>query len=159
MRSWKCTLLAGVSVFAMSVAPASAAPDDDSPTPVEDIDTYPLAEGSYTNYGSSYFSWIYFTTPDGRSCGIAPNGGPVGCDAVPADAPVGTNQTVATSWSPAAYRYSDTATFTRDFPVLPAGRRVQTLGAACAVDYQGAVHCQTGGRHGFILSVDHGTLW
>lgn len=34
------------------------------------------------------------------------------------------------------------ATFTRDFPVLPAGRRVQTLGAACAVDYQGAVHCQ-----------------
>jgi len=36
---------------------------------------------------------------------------------------------------------------------------VQTLGAACAVDYQGAVHCQTEGNHGFILSADHGALW
>lgn len=152
MVSCKLALVAGVGMLALSLAPAGAAPDDD-------IDIYPLAEGSYTNYGSSYFYWIYFRTPDGRSCGIAPNGGPVGCDAVPADAPPGTNQTVATSWSPAAYKYSDTPTFTRDFPVLPAGRRVQTLGGACAVDYEGAVHCQTGGNHGFILSVDHGTLW
>lgn len=159
MRSWKFALLAGVGTLAVSVAPAVAAPADDSPPPVDEIDQYPLAEGSYTNSGSGYFSWIYFRTPDGRSCGIAPNGGPVGCDAVPSDAPAGTNQTVATAWSPAAYRYSDTATFTRDFPVLPAGRRVQTIGAACAVDNQGAVHCQTEGNHGFILSVDHGTLW
>ena len=142
----------------VSMAPAVAAPDDGT-QPVDDIDIYPLAEGDYTNYGSSYFYWVYFTTPDGRSCGMGPNGGPVGCDAVPSDAPPGTNQTFADASEPAVYRRAETAMFTRDFPVLPAGQRVQTLGAGCAVDYQGAVHCQTQGNHGFILSADHGVLW
>lgn len=49
--------------------------------------------------------------------------------------------------------------FTRSYPVLPRGQRVQTLGAACAVDDAGAVHCQTQGNHGFILAADTGVLW
>jgi hypothetical protein len=142
--------------MAISVAPAVAAPGDDNNPPVDNLDDYPLAPGTYT---TSYRSWVYFTTPDGRSCGLAPNGGPVGCDAVPADAPPGTNQTFADAAHPAQYRHSDTKTFTGNTKVLPAGYRVQTLGGACAVDNQGAVHCQTEGSHGFILSADHGVLW
>lgn len=156
MSRWRWWVPATLAGLAISVAPASAAPGDDNGPPADDLDGYPLASGTYT---TGYRSWVYFTTPDGRSCGIAPNGGPIGCDAVPADAPPGTNQTVADAASPAHYRYSDTPTFTRNFPVLPAGQRVQTLGAACAIDYQGAVHCQTEGNHGFVLSYDHGVLW
>ena len=159
MTGWRSLFAAGLAAAAVSVAPAGAAPGDDPAPPADDISGFPLADGEYTNYGSSYFYWVYFRTPSGWSCGMAPNGGPVGCDAVPADAPAGTNQTYASATQSATYRHSDTATFTRDFPVLPAGRRVQTLGAACAVDYQSAVHCRTGGGHGFILSVDRGVLW
>lgn len=159
MRLWQLALVAGLAIVAGSAAPAAAVPGGDNSPPVDDISGYPVASGSYTNFGSSYFYWVYFTTPDGRSCGMAPNGGPIGCDAVPSDAPAGTNQTFADVSRPAAYRHSDTAMFTRDFPVLPAGQRVETLGAGCAIDYQGAVHCQTEGNHGFILSTDHGVLW
>ncbi len=152
-------LVAGFGMAAIAVAPAAAVPGDDNTPPVDDLTNYPLAQDDYTNYGSSYFYWVYFTTPDGRSCGMAPNGGPIGCDAVPSDAPAGANQTVADASHAAAYRHSDIPMFTRDFPVLPAGQRVETRGAACAVDYQGAVHCQTEGNHGFVLSYDHGVLW
>ncbi len=55
------------------------------------FDNYPVAQGRYNTPDDFYF--VFFKTPDGRSCGIGPNGGPVGCDAVPADAPPGTNQT------------------------------------------------------------------
>ena len=156
MRHWQFGALAMLGAVAISIAPADAAPGDDNTPPVDDLDGYPLASGTYS---SSSFSWVYFTTPDGRYCGIAPNGGPIGCDTVPADAPPGTNQTFADATHPAQYRHSDTKTFTRNFPVLPAGYRVQTMGAACAVDNQGAVHCQTEGNHGFILSIEHGVLW
>lgn len=156
MRSWRFALLATLGAVAISGAPAVAAPGDDNTPPLDNLDDYPLAPGTYT---TSYRSWVYFTTPDGRSCGLAPNGGPVGCDAVPADAPPGTNQTFADATHPAQYRHSDTKTFTRDSLLLPAGYRVQTLGGACAVDSQGAVHCQTEGNHGFILSADNGVLW
>ncbi|MBI2698726.1 hypothetical protein [Mycobacterium gordonae] len=156
MRHWQFGALAMLGAVAISIAPADAAPGDDNTPPVDDLDGYPLASGTYS---SSSFSWVYFTTPDGRYCGIAPNGGPIGCDTVPADAPPGTNQTFADATHPAQYRHSDTKTFTRNFPVLPAGYRVQTMGAVCAVDNQGAVHCQTEGNHGFILSTEHGVLW
>lgn len=155
MWRWRFGVLAALGAMTISVAPAGAAPGDDNGPP-DNLDGYPLAPGTYT---TSYRSWIYFTTPDGRSCGLAPNGGPVGCDAVPADAPPGTNQTFADAMHPAEYRHSDTKTFTSNLGVLPAGYRVQTLGGACAVDKQGAVHCQTEGNHGFILSTDHGVLW
>ncbi|OOK80963.1 hypothetical protein BZL29_2653 [Mycobacterium kansasii] len=142
-------------------------PGDDNPSPRDDLDRYPLAAGLYEGvYGSLtpqtpnfWGYWLYFKTPGGWSCGLAPNGGPIGCDMVPADAPPGTNQTFADAAHPAGYRQSNTATFTRDVPVLPAGQRVQTVGASCAIDDTGAVHCQTEGNHGFILSASHGVLW
>ena len=168
MRSVLLGLLAGLGGIAIWAAPAVAAlPGDDNTPPGDDLDSYPLAAGLSKGYYGSltpqtpnfWGYWLYFKTPDGRSCGIAPNGGPIGCDAVPSDAPPGTNQTFADATLPAEYRHSDTPIFTRDVPVLPAGQRVQTLGASCAVDYQGAVHCKTEGNHGFILSADHGALW
>lgn len=159
-------LLTGLSATAISAAPASAAPGDNAP-PVDDLSGYPIAvgqdEGDYgaLSPGQPNF-WmygLYFKTPDGRSCGLSANSGPIGCDAVPADAPPGTNQTYASGATAAEYRHSSTPTFTKDVPVLPAGQRLQTLGATCAVDEQGAVHCHTAGNHGFILSTDHGVLW
>ncbi len=66
--------------------------------------------------------WLYFKTPGGWSCGLAPNGGPIGCDAVSASAPPGTNQTFADAAHPAGYAFADSI-FTRDVPVLPAGQR------------------------------------
>ena len=156
MSRWRSLLLAVVGFWAISVGPAVAAP------PVDDLSGYPIAAGQAEgDYGglSRGEPNFYFKTPDGRSCGLAPNSGPIGCDAVPADAPPGTNQTYASGATAAEYRQSSTPTFTQDVPVLPAGQRLQTLGATCAVDLQGAVHCQTAGNHGFILSVDHGVLW
>ncbi|ARG71037.1 hypothetical protein B1T47_20645 [Mycobacterium kansasii] len=168
VSSWRYWLLAGLGMTVISVAPAVAGPPgDDNPSPRDDLDRYPLAAGLYEGvYGSLtpqtpnfWGYWLYFKTPGGWSCGLAPNGGPIGCDMVPADAPPGTNQTFADAAHPAGYRQSNTATFTRDVPVLPAGQRVQTVGASCAIDDTGAVHCQTEGNHGFILSASHGVLW
>lgn len=156
MTAWRWWIVAAALVAAASGAPAGAAPSDDTGPPGEDLDSYPLADGTYQ---AGSFGWTFFTTPDGRSCGMAPNGGPMGCDAVPGDAPPGTNQTFVDATQAATYRYSNSPMFTRSYPVLPRGQRVQTLGAACAVDDAGAVHCQTQGNHGFILAADTGVLW
>jgi hypothetical protein len=139
-------LLAGASVAAAEPPPGA-----------DDIDTYPVAQGRYSS--PTDFYWVYFKTPDGRSCGIGPNGGPVGCDAVPRDAPAETNQTVVNSWGPAEYRDSNTTTFTRDVDVLPEGRRLENWGASCGMGYQGTVTCKTYDEHGFVLSSGYGVLW
>ncbi len=92
LRSCCLRLAAALGAAVISAAPAAAAP------PPDDIDSYPLAHGNYTapdNYG-----WLYFKTPGGWGCGIGPNGGPVGCDAVAGDAPPGTNQTYAIIYAP-----------------------------------------------------------
>ncbi|MEI7518446.1 MAG: hypothetical protein WCJ98_08190 [Mycobacteriaceae bacterium] len=158
MTSLRLRIVVALSGMAITATAAAAAHADDATPPPDDLDGYPMASGNYQSSPPSY-GWVFFTTPDGRSCGIEPNGGGVGCDAVPSDAPPGTNQTFADAADPAQYRFSDTPTFTRDAPVLPAGERVQTMGGVCAVDYQGAVHCATQGNHGFILSTDTGVLW
>jgi hypothetical protein len=158
MTSLRLRIVVALSGMAITATAAAAAHADDATPPPDDLDGYPMASGNYQSSPPSY-GWVFFTTPDGRSCGIEPNGGGVGCDAVPSDAPPGTNQTFADAADPAQYRFSDTLTFTRDAPVLPAGERVQTMGGVCAVDYQGAVHCATQGNHGFILSTDTGVLW
>src|SRR5258705_2561984 len=104
----------GMAARLLAGAPVAAAqPPDD----VGEIDDYPIAQGTFTTPDDFYF--VYFKTPDGRSCGIGPNGGPVGCDAVPKDAPEGTNQTVVNPWAPAEYRHSDTTSVTRHGDVLP----------------------------------------
>jgi len=158
MTSLRLRIVVALSGMAITATAAAAAHADDATPPPDDLDGYPMASGNYQSSPPSY-GWVFFTTPDGRSCGIEPNGGGVGCDAVPSDAPPGTNQTFADAADPAQYRFSDTPTFTRDAPVLPAGERVQTMGGVCAVDLQGAVHCATQGNHGFILSTDTGVLW
>ena len=134
-------------------APQAAA----DPPPVEDIHGYPIAVGRYTTPQDFYY--VFFKTPDGRSCGIGPNGGPVGCDAVPTQAPQGTNQTVVNPWAPAEYRHSDTASFTRDVDVLPEGQRLENWGATCAMAHRGIVHCETYDSHGFLLASSYGELW
>jgi hypothetical protein len=140
----------GTGALLLAAAPVAAAqPPDD----VGEIDDYPIAQGTFTTPDDFYF--VYFKTPDWRSCGIGPDGGPVGCDAVPKDAPEGTNQTVVNPWAPAEYRDSDTASFTRDVDVLPEGYRLEN----CGVGHQGTVHCKTYNEHGFVLSSVYGVLW
>jgi hypothetical protein len=139
---------------AVTHVPAAAA---DPPPGADATDAYPPAQGRFTTPGDFY--WVYFTTPDGRSCGIGPNGGPVGCDAVAADAPDGVNQTVVNSWGPAGYLHSDVATFTRDVDTLPEGHRLTNWGASCAMGPGTAVTCKTYGMHGFVLAADHSVFW
>ena len=158
MTSWRLWIVVGLSGLAIPVATAVAAHADDTIPPADDLNSFPLASGNYQS-SPPYYGWVFFTTPDGRSCFIEPNGGGVGCAAVPLNAPPGTNQTFADAAGPAQYRFSDTPIFTPDASVLPAGQRVQTMGGVCAVDLQGAVHCATQGNHGFILSTDTGVLW
>lgn len=146
--------VAGMGILVLAAAPIAAA---EPPEGADSIDGYPIAQGNYTTPQDFYF--VYFKTPDGRSCGIGPNGGPVGCDAVPLDAPTGTNQTVVNSWGPAEYRHSETPSFTRDVDVLPEGHRLENWGASCGVGYQGTVTCKTYGQHGFLISAVYGFLW
>lgn len=142
-----------VALFALTSAPAAGA---DSPAAADEIDKYPNAEGNYTTADDFY--GVFFKTPDGRACGIGPNGGPVGCDAVPYQTP-DVNQTVVVPGTPATYRYSETPSFTRDVDVVPEGHRLSYLGASCGVGYQGTVTCKTYGHHGFILSSTYSVLW
>ena len=58
MRHWQFGALAMLGAVAISIAPADAAPGDDNTPPVDDLDGYPLASGTYS---SSSFSWVYFT--------------------------------------------------------------------------------------------------
>jgi hypothetical protein len=85
--------VAGLGILVLAAAPIAGA---EPPEGSDSIDAYPIAQGNYTTPQDFYY--VYFKTPDGRSCGIGPNVGPVGCDAVPMDAPTGTNQTVVNSW-------------------------------------------------------------
>lgn len=149
-------LAAGFAAACLAATPTSV-PVAGAQPPPDDTDAYPPAQGRYTTPNDFY--WVYFRTPDGRSCGIGPNGGPVGCDAVAADAPEGVNQTVVNSWGPAEYRHSDEALFTRDVDVLPEGHRLVNWGASCAMGYQGAVTCKTYGQHGFVLSTTYSEFW
>ncbi|MGV0792279.1 hypothetical protein [Mycolicibacterium sp. XJ1819] len=154
MRVAGCAAVAAVT--ALACAPVAAA----QPPPGADAtDDYPIAEGDYRPGPPPNYE-VFFTTPDGIHCGIGPNGGPIGCDAVPMDAPGGTNQTFLTSGAPAEYRHSDTPTFT--YPgvdVLPPGHRLENWGAGCAVGHQGTVTCKTYGGHGFTISAVYGVLW
>ena len=154
MQTHRIATVVGLVACVLASAPAATA---DPPPGADDIDTYPVVQGRFTT--PTDFYWVYFKTPDGRSCGIGPNGGPVGCDAVPLDAPAETNQTVVNSWGPAEYHDSNTTTFTRDVDVLPEGHRLQNWGASCGVGNQGTVTCKTYGEHGFMISTAHGVLW
>lgn len=146
------------AVLALALA-AGAVARAQAPTGADAIDHYPVAEGFYRP-GPPPNYHVFFTTPDGLSCGIGPNGGPIGCDGVPLEAPPGTNQTFLTSGGPAEYRHSPAPTFTREgVDVLPAGYRLENWGASCGVGHQGTVTCTTYGGHGFTISSVYGVLW
>lgn len=151
--------IAAAAAVGLSVlSPLPAAQALPSPPGVEEIDGYPIAEGRYSS-PTDYYG-MFFRTPDGRFCGIRPNRGPVGCDAVPGDAPAGTNQTFVESDAPAAYRHSGTPSFTREnVDVLPVGQRLENWGASCGIGEQGAVICKTSGPHGFSFDAVSGVLW
>lgn len=173
LRALSALVLAG----AVIVFPASAATAE----PAEP--QWPTAQGDYTTALDP--GWMYFLPAgfDGRGCGIGPDG-TVGCDIVPGRwpdgtpiqigipgppgsyscegrrcplPPPGTDQTVASPSEPGEYVASDTATFTRDVDVLPAGYQLVNGGASCHVGYQGTVTCVTG-ANGFTLASVFGIL-
>ncbi|KUH94297.1 hypothetical protein AU189_04120 [Mycolicibacterium acapulense] len=147
-----------IAVLALALA-AGAVARAEAPPGADAIDDYPVAQGFYRP-GPPPNYHVFFKTPDGLSCGIGPNGGPIGCDGVPLGAPPGTNQTFLISGGPAEYRHSPTPTFTREgVDVLPAGYRLENWGASCGVGYQGTVTCKTYGDHGFTISSVCGVLW
>ena len=143
----------GIAVVSAPVAQADPLPDAD------ELRDLPIAAGRYTSDLGGDFYRVYFKTPDGVFCGILPNGGPVGCDAAPRDAPAGSNQTVVNSWGPSEYEHSDRPSFTRDVDVLPEGYRLENWGASCGIRQKGTVTCTTYGQHGFTISALHGELW
>src|SRR5690349_5231565 len=122
----------------------------DDPPP--GFDDYPLADGHYTTDGDP--GWVYFVidefmtpgTHDYFGCGMGPDG-TVGCDRVPQPdqypamqpktyPPPHTNQTVAAAQEAASYRFSPTATFTREVDVLPEGRMLVNGDVKCAKGLQ-----------------------
>ena len=118
--------------------------------------TNPLGRGNYSSPDDP--GWVYFTTDSGQHCGISPDGTVAGCDAVTADAPSDTNQTIVDdSGAPARYVQSDTVTFTRDVDVLLGGHRLENGRATCNVGYQGTVTCRIG-EHGFTIAGHYGEL-
>jgi hypothetical protein len=129
---------------ASEASEASTAQPDRNPG----VDKYPLGEGRYVLESDP--GWIHFRTAAGIACGIGPVGRIVGCDAVPPDAPPGTNQTVIEgSNRPAVYRKSESPTFTRSVDVLPEGHRLTNGATRCAVGPGETVTCETaGGAHG-----------
>jgi hypothetical protein len=152
--------IAGAVGFVLVTAPvAHADPTTDPPRDAEELHDLPIAVGQYSSPAAGDFYHVYFKTPDGLFCGILPNGGPVGCDAAPRDAPAGSNQTVVNSWGPAEYRHSDAPSFTRDVDVLPEGYRLDNWGASCGIRQEGTVTCTTYGQHGFTISALYGELW
>jgi hypothetical protein len=151
--------LAGIAGAAGVMLVTAQAAQADPPPDADELHALPIAAGRYTSNAQGDFYHVYFKTPDGRFCGILPNGGPVGCDAAPHDAPAGSNQTVVNSWGPAEYEHSDEPSFTRDVDVLPEGYRLENWGASCGIRQTGTVTCTTYGQHGFTISALYGELW
>lgn len=108
--------------------------------------------------GPEHAGTVFFTTPDGRHCAIYWNNGPSGCDAVPIDAPEGTNQVRVGIVEAAHIVAAEEPTFTHpDAQVLPEGHRITLENTTCGVGYQGTVSCEVG-EHGFVLAATYSVL-
>ncbi|MFF2087913.1 hypothetical protein ACFVVM_29385 [Nocardia sp. NPDC058176] len=140
-------LVAGI----LAAGPAAAQSELDDYTPVD--------PNEYLVPGPEYAGSVFFTTPDGRNCAIYWNNGPAGCDAVPIDAPEGTNQLRVGILEAAHFVQSEEPTFTHpDALVLPEGHRITRENTTCGVGYQGTVTCEVG-EHGFTLAATYAVLY
>ncbi|MEV6334730.1 hypothetical protein AB0M12_08425 [Nocardia vinacea] len=140
-----------IAAVATAAGPAAADPNGlDQLTPVD--------ETGYLVDDPHYRGAVFFQSPDGRNCGFFLNG-PAGCDAVPIDAPPGTNQVRSSTVEAAHFVTADQTTFT--YPggaqVLPEGQKVAVGGTTCGIGYQGTVTCETG-AHGFTIAATYGVL-
>ena len=154
-------------VFTRIVATAAGTPIEPEVRMGNGMESYPPGRGRYTTPDDP--GWVFFKTdtPNGKACGIGPNGSVAGCDVVPEKnvgsdsaataVPNSVNQTVVDASAPARYTFSDTPTFTRDVDVLIAGHRLDNGEATCGASYQGTVECVTG-DHSFRISSDFGLL-
>lgn len=147
-------------LFALAIAPLAVAAvvATAGPAAADGLgDLTPIEDSGYLVDDAHYKGTVFFRTPDGRNCGFYSNG-PAGCDAVPMDAPPGTNQ-VRSSTTETAHYLTAEATFT--YPggakVLPEGHRVTLGGTTCGIGYQGTVTCETG-PHGFTIAATYGVL-
>ncbi|MFE3542478.1 hypothetical protein ACFXK0_05845 [Nocardia sp. NPDC059177] len=147
------SMLAAVALTAglfAAAAPAGAQSGLDDYTPLDPV--------GFQVPGPEYAGTVFFTTPDGRHCAIYWNNGPAGCDAVPIDAPAGTNQLRVGIVEPAHFVTSERPTFTHpDALVLPEGHKITLENTTCGVGYQGTVSCEVG-EHGFVLSATYSVL-
>lgn len=143
--------IAGMTGAMITGTGAASASGIDDYTPVDNPADY--------GGGLDHYGWAFFQTPDGRMCGIAPNGGQSGCDAVPYNAAPDLNQTVVSSWAAASMIHSDEPTFTLPGGqrVLPEGFKLENWGTECGVGYQGTVTCQIN-QHSFVLSTTYVVL-
>lgn len=124
-----------------------------------EMDGYTSVDRSeYQIRESQFAGTVFFATPDGRHCAIFWNHGPAGCDAVPIDAPPGTNQLRTSSVEAAHFVTSDIPTFTHpEAKVLPEGHRITLENTTCGVGFQGTVSCEVG-EHGFTLAATYSVL-
>ncbi|MFD4366894.1 hypothetical protein [Rhodococcus sp. NPDC058521] len=125
------------------------------------LDAYtPVDWTEYLVDDMNYYGSVFFQIPDGRMCGMYTNSGHVGCDAVPIDAPEGTNQVRAAVFEPGNYRYAEAPGFTvpGGQKVLPEGHKITLQNNTCGVGYQGAVACESS-EHGFVIASTYGVIW
>ncbi|WP_330232717.1 hypothetical protein OHA40_09655 [Nocardia sp. NBC_00508] len=120
----------------------------------------PVDAAEYLSSDPHYRGTVFFQAPDGRDCAIYFNDGGAGCDAVPADAPQGTNQVRTSGYEIARYTVSATPTYT--YPagakVLPEGHKITWSNATCGVGLQGTITCDVG-DHGFTIAATYGVLY
>ncbi|WP_228001409.1 hypothetical protein [Nocardia australiensis] len=140
---------------AIGVAIATATPA------VADSVLDPYTPVEFTEYqvsDSNAYGNVYFTTPDGRACGILYNSGPAGCDAVPIDAPSGSNQVRVAVIEPAHFLSAANPTFSYpNAKILPEGHKITLQNTTCGIGYQGTVTCEVG-DHAFTIAATYSEL-
>ncbi|WP_336087086.1 hypothetical protein [Nocardia sp. SSK8] len=142
--------LSGLALALIAAGPATAQSELDDYTPLDPVD--------FQVPGPEHAGSVFFTTPDGRHCAIYWNNGPAGCDAVPIDAPEGSNQLRVGIVEPAHFVTAEEPGFTHpDARVLPEGHRITLENTTCGVGYQGTVSCEVG-EHGFVLAATYSVL-
>ncbi|GAA5066868.1 hypothetical protein [Nocardia callitridis] len=152
----KFAALAAVTPLVAGALLAAAGPAQAIDDPF--VDWTPVDPAEYQVPEPENAGSVFFQTPYGQFCAIRFNNGPVGCDAVAADAPEGTNQVRATITDPAQFVTTSRPNFTHpEAKLLPEGHKITLENTICGVGFQGTVDCQVG-EHGFVLSAQYSVL-